>query len=230
MTSRRPMNAEERTTTSAASHKSAGAMALTVRGTSSSVAVRSRSGWRTTHSVSPASTKVLALPLAQREEVRGVRAEDRAVEGRHLRAGIGALARRAARAAAEALRGRHARGRGIPLAQVVFAALDELEGVAELALVLILQELLRRQEVRVAAPAREGQREMALPDAGWRLHDEDPGRLAVAPVVTDGGAELVEETHLRRARDRAGGGMGDELVAHDRTRPGFHPVVSWRRG
>src|SRR5436190_1180747 len=52
---------------------------------------------------------------------------------------------------------------------------------------------------------------MALPDAGRRLDDEDAGRLAVAPVVTDGGGELVEETDLRRARNGAGGKVGEEL-------------------
>ena len=93
------------------------------------------------HEQAPAA-ELRTLPLAQREEVRGVRAKDRAVERRQLRAGVGALADRPARAATQALRRGDTRLHRIPLAEIVLAPLHELDRLAEFLLVLVLQELL----------------------------------------------------------------------------------------
>ncbi len=109
-----------------------------------------------------------------------------------LRARVGALADGRARAPAQAVARGHARGRRITLAEIVLAALHELERVAELALVLVLEELLRGEEVGVAAPARERQGEVALADAGRGL-DQEHARARGAVALLDGGAEGLEQ-------------------------------------
>src|SRR5437016_2598514 len=82
----------------------------------------------------------LGVPVAERGEIGGVGAEDRRPEGGRLGADVRALAEWAARPAAGAARGRDVRA-GIAVARVVVAALHDLELGAELALVLILEQL-----------------------------------------------------------------------------------------
>ena len=85
------------------------------------------------------------------------------------------------------MRGRDAQLRGIQLARVVVAALDELEAVAELALVLVLQQLLRREQVGVAAPARERHGDVALAHTGRRLDEHDA--VAALDRALEGGQQ-----------------------------------------
>ena len=99
---------------------------------------------RLVHDQQTAPRQLLGVPVTQRREVPGVGAKDRTRERGSLGARVGTLARGTTGAAAHAERRRHAPV-GIALARVVVAALDELHDVAELALVLVLQELLRRQ-------------------------------------------------------------------------------------
>ena len=73
------------------------------------------------------------------------------------------------RAGAGTSRARWAPARRVALADVVVAALHQLQLGAELALVLVLEQLLRGQQVGVAAPARERHGDVALADAGRRL-------------------------------------------------------------
>src|SRR3989454_12536885 len=101
----------------------------------------------------PISPESLGVPVAERGEVGGVGAEDRRPEGGRLGADVRALAERAARPAAGAARGRGVRA-GIAVARVVVAAPHDLELGAELARVLVLEQLLRGQQVGVTAPPR----------------------------------------------------------------------------
>src|SRR5256712_2086488 len=141
----------------------------------------------------------LGVPVAERGEVGGVGAEDRRPEGGRLGADVRALAERAARPAAGAARGRDVRA-GIAVARVVVAALHDLELGAELALVLILDQLLRVQQLGVTAPPRERHRDVALAHARRPL-DEDHarGRRVVQGLrdrIGDGG----EQTRLLGTR------------------------------
>ena len=146
----------------------------------------------------------LGVPVAERGEVGGVGAEDRRPEGGRLGADVRALADRAARPAAGAARGRDVRA-GIAVARVVVAALHDLELGAELALVLILEQLLRGQQVGVTAPPRERHRDVALAHARRPL-DEDHarGRRVVQGLrdrIGDGGEQtrlLGTRRHARR--------------------------------
>src|SRR5262249_57963973 len=112
------------------------------------------------------------LPLPQGQEVRGVGTEDGAVEGGLFRACVRALTHRRAAPPTQPVRRGHARGCRISLADIILAAFHELDGVAELTLVLVLQELLRGEQVGVTAPARERQGEVTLTDA-WRSLDRE---------------------------------------------------------
>src|SRR5207247_1184981 len=106
----------------------------------------------------------LGVPVAERGEVGGVGAEDRRPEGGRLGADVRALAEWAAAPAAGAARGRDVRA-GIAVARAVVAALHQPGHGPELALVLILEQLLRGQQVGVTAPPRERHRDVALAHA-----------------------------------------------------------------
>ena len=91
----------------------------------------------------------------------------------------------------------------IALAEVVVAALDELQVGAELALVLILQMLLRGQQVGVPAPAGERHGDVALADAGRRLDQQDAGGAAVLLDLVERVGESGQQPHLFGARREA---------------------------
>jgi hypothetical protein len=164
---------------------------------------------RLVHDQQTAPRQLLGVPVAQRREVPRVGAEDRARQRGRLGARVGTLAERAARPAAHAERRRHAR-LGIALARVVVATLDDLHDVAELALVLVLQQLLRGQQVRVLAPARQRYREMALADASRRLHDEEPRRGRVRVGLGQRTLQRVEQPRLLPSRRESLGEVLDE--------------------
>ena len=165
---------------------------------------------RLVHHEHAARPELLALPLPEGEEVGGIGAEDRAVEGGELRARVGALAEGPARAPAQPVARGHARGLRA-LAEVVLATLHELDRVSELALVLILEELLRGEEVGVAAPARERQGDVALADTGRGLEHEHARALDTLGLP-DGRAQGLEQARLRGARLGAGREVGEEIV------------------
>src|SRR5262249_34751967 len=94
--------------------------------------------------------------------------------------------------------------------EIVLAALHELKRAPELALVLVLKELLRGEKVRITAPARERQREVALADAGRGLHQEDARPLGTVAFI-DVGANGFEQARLGRTRPGAGRKVGEEI-------------------
>ena len=160
-----------------------------------------------------APPQVLGMPVPQRREIGGVRAEDRRVDGRLLGAHVRAPAGRAARPSAQAARGRH-RGTRVALAQVIVAALDQGQLAAELALVLVLKMLLRRQQVGVAAPARQRHREMALADAGRRLHEQHARRPRIVGDLGQRVSEPGQQARLLGTRRGARGKVLQQIDGH----------------
>src|SRR5438132_2253115 len=136
----------------------------------------------------------ISVPLAERGEVSRVGAEDRRRQRRRLGPRVGALAPRASRPAASPVERRDPHLGRVELARVVVAALDQVELGAEQALVLVLEKLLRGEEVRVAAPAGEGHGDVALAEARRRL-DEDHALRHLEQAL-----EVVEEAPLLGAR------------------------------
>lgn len=143
--------------------------------------------------------QLLGVPVAQRREVPGVGAEDRSREGRGLGARVRTLAEAATRPATHAERRRHARVR-VTLTRVVVPTLDDLHDVAELTLVLVLEQLLRCQEIGLGAPARQRHGDVALADAGRRFDDEESRRARIGVGVGQRAVEGVEQPRLRGAR------------------------------
>ena len=140
------------------------------------------------------------MPVAQRREVRRVRAEDRRVQ-RGLLGARRTGSRRPGRAAGDTCRARSARAPGIALAEIVVAPLHERQVGAELALVLVLQKLLRGEQVGVAAPARQRHRDVALADAGRRLDQRARGARA-------GSSSVSSSASASSARSRTCSGRG----------------------
>ncbi|PYM33207.1 MAG: hypothetical protein DME17_18995, partial [Candidatus Rokuibacteriota bacterium] len=138
----------------------------------------------------PAPREVGTVPLAERGEVGRVGAEDRRRQRRRLGPRVGALAPRAPGPAASPVERRDPHLGRVELARVVVAALDQVELGAEQALVLVLEKLLRGEEVRVAAPAGEGHGDVALAEARRRL-DEDHALRHLEQAL-----EVVEEAPL----------------------------------
>ena len=101
---------------------------------------------------------------------------------------------------------------GIALADVVVAALDHLDRTAEVALVLILQELLRGEEIGVAAPPGQGHGDVTLADARRGLHHEDARVPWIVQRLGDGVTEPGEQTGLLGAGRAAGGEVGEQVV------------------
>jgi len=167
--------------------------------------------------------QLVGAPVAERGEIRGVGAEDRAGEGGRLRPRVRALAQRAARSAAHAPRSGNACLR-VSLAEVVVAPFDELEVGAELALVLVLQKLLGRQEICVAAPAGERHGDVALADSRRCLDDEDAWRGGVVEGFGNGVGQRCQEARLLRPRGEARGKVREQVDAI------HHACVAPRRG
>ena len=159
----------------------------------------------------PPARQVLAVPVAQGGEVRDVRAEEGPGEGRGLGPRVRAMTLRPAGASAHPLRGRHPRVR-VALADIVVPSLHHLQLVAELALVLVLEQLLRGEQVGIATPPREGHGHVALAHARRRLHQEDARRPRIVLGLGNRIAELGEEAGLGRARRGAGREVGQEVV------------------
>jgi hypothetical protein len=160
-----------------------------------------------------AALEVLALPLSQGEEVGRVGAEDRSGEGGGLGARVGAGAGGAARPPAHALR----RGDGravVALAAIVVTALDDLELAAEVALVLILEELLRSEQVGVAAPAGQRHRQVALAHARRRLDQQHARRARVVLDLGQRVRQREQQPALLRPRSGAGGKVLEQVDAH----------------
>ncbi len=154
--------------------------------------------------------ELLGVPVAQRREIRRVRAEDRCLQRGLLGADVGAAAGRAPHPPTQPARGRY-RGARIPLAQVVVTAFHQRQVRAELALVLILKVPLRGQQVGVPAPPGERHGDVALADARRGLDQQDTGSL---PVLLDLGQRVGEpgqEPRLLRPRREAVGKVREEV-------------------
>ena len=127
-------------------------------------------------------------------------------------ASVVAVISRSAGPPTESLRRRHRHRRS--LARVVFTSLHELERGSELPLVLILKNLLGRQQIGVTAPPRERHGEMALADARRRLQRQHARRAWILVGLGEGVVELIEQTRLLGARRRTGREKIPQRPAH----------------
>jgi hypothetical protein len=181
------------------------------------------------HDEQLAAVQPLALPLSQGQEVRRIGAEDRPVERGGLGARIWAAAHGAAWTPAHALR-RGDAGALVALARIVVAPLHDLDLAPEVALVLVLEELLGGEEIRAAAPARERHGDVALAHAGRGLDEEHARGGGIAVRLGESVGQLAEQTGLLGSGRVAGGKVRQQLRRrHARLAPAARPWPRSRR-
>jgi hypothetical protein len=85
------------------------------------------------------------------------------------------------------------------------------------AIVLVLKQLLRGEEVRVAAPARERDRDVTLSDTRRRFYEEDARARGIVFRLVDRVGEGGEQTRLLGARRERGREVREKVRARHAT-------------